>query len=270
MKKDLSTAIDERGTSAPSGEPKRVTDANYTEKWSVALAGKEVIFAENENDRDDVPYLVCVIGGVDASGVRESAEDETYVDYLDAVRGFVDRVDDLLCSLERERAAFMTVQPTLTAADCLPGGLDENLTGKVVVIKPDVLSPEYRFADHQLKIVRGGFGATSDVRGNAVFCKDLYYGRESRFERDDIAGVIDPARMPKWAEDMLAYNELSRYAEPPQKRTAARGGVREAAWRDIKPSLLDRLNANKEKVSRVEAEQDKPATKDKKRDEREV
>jgi hypothetical protein len=109
--------------------------------------------------------------------------------------------------LEKERAAFPTFQPTLTAADCVPGGLDENLTGKVVVIKPTVLSPEYRTADHQLKIVQGGFGAEPNARGNAVFCKDLYSDKETRFERYDIAGVVDPAKLPQWAKDKLAYLE---------------------------------------------------------------
>jgi hypothetical protein len=123
------------------------------------------------------------------------------------MRDFVDRADTLLCSLEQERAAFPTIQPTLTAADCVPSGLDADLMGKVVIIKSEVLSPEYRFADHQLKIVTGGFGSYPDARGNAVFCKDLYSDRESRFERYDIAGVADTNRIPEWANRKLAYLE---------------------------------------------------------------
>jgi hypothetical protein len=65
----------------------------------------------------------------------------------------------------------------------------------------------YRTADHQLKIVQGGFGASPDSRGNAVFCKDLYSDKKTRFERYDIAGVIDPAKLPQWAKDKLAYLE---------------------------------------------------------------
>ncbi|GHU89234.1 hypothetical protein FACS1894202_06960 [Clostridia bacterium] len=183
------------------GDTKRVIDG-YTEKFSVALAGREVFLAVDE--KEDAPYLVCTTRWDNPFGATEYFEDEVYADYLDAMRGFVDRVDTLLIALEQERAAFPTIQPTLTDADCVPGGLDENLIDKVVVIKPGVLSPEYRTADHQLKIVQGGFGASPDSRGNAVFCKDLYSDKETRFERYDIAGVVDPARLPQWAKDKLA------------------------------------------------------------------
>ncbi|GHV17136.1 hypothetical protein FACS189425_02750 [Clostridia bacterium] len=186
------------------GDTKRVIDG-YTEKFSVALAGREVILAVD--DTQDVPYLVCTAKWDNAFGVTEYTEGAVTYDYIDAMRDFVDRVDTLLGTLEQERASFMTVQPTLTAADCVKGGLDADLKGKVVVIKPDVLSPEYRTANHQLKIVQGGFGASPTARGNAVFCKDLYSDKETRFERYDIAGVVDPAKLPQWAKDKLALAE---------------------------------------------------------------
>jgi hypothetical protein len=190
-----------------SGEPgdkhKRVIDGHYAEKFSVALAGREVFLAADENE--DAPYLVCTARWDNPLGVTEYQDGAVSADYLEAMREFVDRVDALLIALEQERAAFPAVQPALTVADCVPGGLDDNLTGKVVVIKPGVLSPEHRTADRQLKTVQGGFGAEPNARGNAVFCKDLYSGKESRFERYDIAGVIDPAKLPEWAKEKLAY-----------------------------------------------------------------
>ncbi|GHV11324.1 hypothetical protein FACS1894219_02290 [Clostridia bacterium] len=192
------------------GDTKRVIDG-YTEKFSVALAGREVFLAVD--DTQDVPYLVCTAKWDNAFGVTEYTEGAVTYDYIDAMRDFVDRVDTLLIGLKKERASFMTVQPTLTAADCVKGGLDADLKGKVVVIKPDVLSPEYRTANHQLKIVQGGFGASPNSRGNAVFCKDLYSDKETRFERYDIAGVIDPSKLPQWAKDKLALAEALKEKE---------------------------------------------------------
>jgi hypothetical protein len=211
--RDIQAAI-ESGAFGDDGydNSKRVIDG-YTEKFSVALAGQEVVLAVDDRETQDVPYLVCTARRDNAFGVTEYTEDAVTYDYIDAMRDFVDRVDTLLISLEKERASFMTVQPTLTAADCVKGGLDENLTGKVVVIKPHVLSPEYRAAHHQLKIVQGGFGANPNARGNAVFCKDLYSDKETRFERYDIAGVADPARLPQWAKDKIALLETQN--EPP-------------------------------------------------------
>jgi hypothetical protein len=186
------------------GEEKRVING-YTEKWSITLAGREVILAENE--AEDAPYMVCTTRWDNPFSATEYFGGEVFSDYVDALRKFTDRVDLLVGVLERERAAFPTVQPMLTAADCVPDGLKDDLNGKIVVIKPQVLAPEYRTADHQLKIVQGGFGANPDARGNAVFCKDLYSDKETRFERYDIAGVIDPAKLPEWAKQKLAYLE---------------------------------------------------------------
>jgi hypothetical protein len=195
------------------GEPKRVIDGHYTEVWRARLAGREVFLAADE--KEDAPYLVCTARWDNPFGVTEYLGGAVSADYVEAMREFVNRVDILLSTLEKERAAFPEIQPTLTAADCVPGGLDGNLTDKAVVIKPDVLSPEYRTANHQLKIVRGGFGARPNARGNAVICKDLYSGKVTQFERRDIAGVIDPARLPEWAKEKLAHQEAQK--EPPAK-----------------------------------------------------
>jgi hypothetical protein len=186
-------------------ESKRVIDGHYTEKFSVALAGREVFLAIDE--KDDAPYLVCTARWDNPLNMTEYFDGEVTDDYIEAMREFVDRIDTLLGNLEQERGVFLTVQPTLTSADCVPGGLDKDLTGTLVVIKPEVLSPEYRSANHQLKIVKGGFGANPNARGNAVFCADLYSGKETRFERYDIAGVIDPGKLPEWAKEKLAYLE---------------------------------------------------------------
>jgi len=80
----------------------------------------------------------------------------------------------------------------------------------IIVIKPEVLSPEYRRSEHQLKTCQGGFGASPTASGTAVFCTDLYSGKESRFERYDVAGVIDPAKMPDWAVKKIALMESQK------------------------------------------------------------
>ncbi|GHV12271.1 hypothetical protein FACS1894219_04860 [Clostridia bacterium] len=238
------------------GEHKRVIDGHYTEKFSVALAGREVFLASDE--KEDTPYLVCTARRDNPFGVTEYFDGVVTADYLEAMREFVDRTDTLLGTLEQERAAFPAIQPTLTAADCITGGLDENLTGKVVVIKPDVFSPEYRTAEHQLKIVRGGFGASPDSRGNALFCIDLYTGKETRFERYDIAGVVDPAKLPQWAKDKLAeqcgeklppvtLSEKNQSAPAPPK--SAKSVSKTEKRPPKKPSILAELDAAVKEVA---------------------
>lgn len=87
----------------------------------------------------------------------------------------------------------------LTKADCTPISHEDDLNGKVVVIKPEVLRREYQMATNQIKLCTGGFGAYPHSRGSACFCVDLYSGKESRFERQDILGTLERSRLPQWA-----------------------------------------------------------------------
>jgi hypothetical protein len=92
----------------------------------------------------------------------------------------------------------------------------DNIEGKVIVIKPEVLKREYRSATHQLKLCTGGFGSHSNSRGSACFCTDLYSGKSSRFERMDVLGTMEPENLPEWAKIGL---ENIRRAETQKKKT---------------------------------------------------
>jgi hypothetical protein len=133
-------------------------------------------------------------------------------DYLEAMREFTQRINAAVQSLESEREHRALPAQTLTAADCVPGGMDKDMKGKVVVIKPEVLTPEYRTSDHQLGVCWGGNGARPDARGSAVFIQNLYTGKQSRYERRDIAGVMDTDKLPAWAREKLAA--LTQEKEP--------------------------------------------------------
>ena len=53
-------------------------------------------------------------------------------------------------------------------------------------------------------LVTGGFGASANARGSAVFCKNLYDGKNTRYERMDVLGEVKPERMPDWAKEKAA------------------------------------------------------------------
>jgi hypothetical protein len=233
--------------------PNRNLDG-YEEKLSIQLAGRVLILGENP--KTDVPYLVCLAKRDNPLNIEEYYNAAVTYDYLEAMRRFTDELDTLLIGLEQERAAFPTIQPTLTAADCVPNGLNEDLKGKLVVIKPEVLSPEYRTADHQLKIVQGGFGASPNARGNAVFCKDLYSDKETRFERYDIAGVIDPAKLPEWAKQKLAPVKEQIKPAPTKPKPA-----KQAELPQKKPSILDDLDASVQEAAQLAERKGRPTKK---------
>ena len=98
----------------------------------------------------------------------------------------------------------------ITAAGCTPITSDDDLNGKVVVIRPDVLRREYRRATNQVALCDGGFGASPRSRGSACYCVNLYTGKTTRFERRDILGILKADQIPKWAQQGLQIYEHSK------------------------------------------------------------
>ena len=112
------------------------------------------------------------------------------------------------------------VNAPITSAGCTPITSDDDLNGKVVVIKPEILRREYRRAPNQVMLCDGGFGASPNSRGSACYCVNLYTGKTSRFERRDILGVLKDDQIPKWAQHGLKYHqaERQRKAQRPPER----------------------------------------------------
>ena len=98
----------------------------------------------------------------------------------------------------------------ITAAGCTPITSDDDLNGKVVVIRPDILRREYRRATNQVMLCDGGFGASPNSRGSACYCVNLYTGKTSRFERRDILGILNDDQIPKWAQHGLEIQQQKK------------------------------------------------------------
>ena len=98
----------------------------------------------------------------------------------------------------------------ITVADCIPVTVEDDLNGRVVVIRPDVLKREYQRATHQYQLVTGGFGASPNSRGSACYCTNLYSGKTERFERRDVLGVVDRESLPDWAKAGLRRIEQEK------------------------------------------------------------
>ncbi len=88
----------------------------------------------------------------------------------------------------------------LKLQDCTPFSYEDNVVNKVVVIKGEILRPEFRRASHQLLYVTGGNGAYANARGRKVFTKSLVDGQSNVFYRQDILGIVDVEKLPKWAK----------------------------------------------------------------------
>ena len=89
-------------------------------------------------------------------------------------------------------------------SDCVPGGMDADIKGKIVAIRLEALLPEYHANRHRLMLTTGGFGCTPDARGRAVFGVNLHSGVHERWNRPDILGVVKDSVLPEWAREKLA------------------------------------------------------------------
>ena len=77
-------------------------------------------------------------------------------------------------------------------------------TGKVMLLRPDALSEEYRESKYQLFLAEGGFGCNPESSGRAVIGHFLFDKEDTRMNREDFFGVFDERYLPEWAKEKLA------------------------------------------------------------------
>ena len=174
---------------------------DYEVIQAITLGDKEVVLGENLQALPDEQYMCAFCRHTDIALFYE--ETMAYDSYLDAAKDFADRLKEQCIRTEVERR-----QPVADGIDDTPITTDgctvidggDDLRNQFVVIRQDALRREYRAATHQLKFCTGGFGAMPHAHGRACFCVDLYTGKESRFERQDILGTMTKAQLPEWAK----------------------------------------------------------------------
>lgn len=171
----------------------------YTVLCSVNVGEKEVILASNEQSTNGDKFM-C--GFAERNDLFElCSECMVSDDYIEIVHLFGSRVANE-AELFKEQVEKLDIPITLiTEADCIPDHYSKDINGKIIAIDPKVLKPEFQRADRQLYYVTGGFGASANSRGSAVFCTNLHTGKSTRYERMDVMGEIKPERLPEWAKE---------------------------------------------------------------------
>ena len=186
------------------------------------IGDREIVLGENPAAERNERYMCafCDNNGLMAGYTEVMVSD----DYPELARLFGGRVaeqaEKTRIDLNGPKIQCIPNAP-ITAEGCEVINYQHDLQGKIVVIKPEVLRPEYRRATSQLQLCTGGFGASPNSRGTACFCTQLYSGKSSYFERSDILGVIAPENLPKWAKHYLECIRQERQAE---KRARDREG----------------------------------------------
>ena len=176
------------------------TAGDYEIIHAFHIGDKEIVIGENVNAPGDERYMCAFCEKNEILGLYSDLLVSD--DFCEIAKIYADRLSE---QAEKTRVALFTPKfqgidtTPLTKADCVPISSDDNLNGKIVVIKQEVLRQEFRRSTNQIKLCTGGFGASPNSRGSACFCVDLYSGKSNRFERRDILGTMTENQLPKWA-----------------------------------------------------------------------
>ena len=184
-------------------------------KFAMHIGEREVVFLLDPQN-EETPYMVGNYT-LNSLGMEQVAEIIGSGDYLEVVDEFLDRVKGQVVQVRAGRKRFDEPQEVFGTEHCLPGGMEHSLQGMVVVIKPDMLRPEYRNVASQLVLVSGGNGASPNARGQSVFGNTVFSGERSTWRRYDVLGVLDPAKAPSWLKSGVAAIQT-------QKKSKEKGG----------------------------------------------
>lgn len=204
-------------------EKRMVSDTGYEVRQAMQIGGKEILLAENMNAEDGQIYLVCSY--VENGIIAEYSQAVTGNDYLEALQEYAGRINDEADAIRADQGMLNFPTAMFTAEHCHPHDYGENISDKVVAIRADVFSPEYRRGDYQLVWVTGGNGAQANARGSAVYCVHLNSGEHTRFERREVLGVVK--ELPGWAQERLASLRVDLEKPTEEKEFAGRYEITE-------------------------------------------
>ena len=191
---------------------------DYTVLNSMYVGHKEIAICENPKADKGERYLCCYIESVVVF--------ERYTEAL-VSDDFGERIASAAEEIikETEKANEQIGENTEIMQDkCAPITWEDSIENKVVVIKGNILRPEFRHASHQLMLCTGGFGSQPNARGRTCHCISLYDGRQTSYYRSDVLGVIEPEKLPEWAQKGLekAKEIHEQEKKPPKERGEAR------------------------------------------------
>jgi len=183
------------------------------------IGDREIIVGDNPNAIKDERYVCANLQYIDVFIKPEDAVVSD--DFTEIIQEYGKRLAE-----QAEKTRPLVMKPkiqgidtrVLTEKDCKLIDYNDNLNGKIIVIKPSALRREYQMCTNQIMLCTGGFGASPHSRGNACFCVDLYTGKSCRQERPDVMGTLERPQLPKWAELTLIHHELKKQTERSEAR----------------------------------------------------
>ena len=174
---------------------------DYTVINSMYIGHREIILGENPKAASGERYVCCYAERV--LFYEQYLEAQVSDDFAEIVKLYGERVTQAADEIMKETEKVTSeigMNDEITAKDCKLISSDDAIEDKVIVIRGNVLRPEFRHASHQLMLCTGGFGAQKNARGRTCYCISLYSGKQTSFYRGDVLGVMDKRALPEWAK----------------------------------------------------------------------
>ncbi len=181
---------------------------NFEVIHSLQIGAREVVVGVSPEQ--EFMCCFCTQDGINEYCTEAMASD----DYLEIMELYADRLKGQVAALQAQRNTLHIPLDLLNGEQCFPLNDSDDITGKVVAVKPSSLRYEYRRADCQLILVTNGSGARGYSRGTSVYGVNVFTGRRAgRWERMDVLGEVSPECMPQWAKDHLQVIQRERALE---------------------------------------------------------
>ena len=198
---------------------------DYTVLNSMYIGHKEIILGENPKAASGERYVCCYAERV--LFYEQYLEAQVSDDFAEIVKLYGERIAQAADEIMKETeivASKIGLNDEITVKDCKPISADDAIEDKVIVIRGNILRPEFKHASHQLMLCTGGFGAQKNARGRTCYCISLYSGKQTSFYRGDVLGIMDKQSLPEWAKIGLqnAFEIRENEKSHPKERGEAR------------------------------------------------
>lgn len=183
-------------------KPRMLEGTDYEVKQALWVGNREVIMAERPKYGEGDKFF-C--GLYENNGVMgRYTECMVSDDIMEILNIYTHRILDQMQNVRETISLPEGMDNDLILSDDDRVAADDykqSIRDKVVVIKPEAISPEYYAATSQLWLCTGGFGSSASPRGRTCFCINLHNTeRQESFYRGDIMGTVDSEHLPNWAK----------------------------------------------------------------------
>lgn len=192
---------------------KRMADT-YEIESSFYVNDKEIVFGVDE--KSELKYMVGFCRTNSIFGFEHYHDCIGTNSYAEAMQEYADRIrkEAELSLAEREKRG---IYATFTADECIPGSKNDNYEGRLIVIRADILQRDKQTADYQLCRATGGNGCNPNSHGQSVYAVNIYDGRDMRYDRTDVLGIIKPECVPEWAKERIKQMEQKKHRHEPER-----------------------------------------------------